>query len=54
MPEQTMTHQSGLVDVSDLSLRALDELDGSAIAHALRDVLDPDQADAEAVAGFTS
>ncbi|MFC9973052.1 FxSxx-COOH cyclophane-containing RiPP peptide [Spirillospora sp. NPDC050679] len=54
MPEQTMTHQSDLVDVSDLSLQAIGELGESAVAHALRDALDPDRADAEAVAGFGS
>ncbi|WP_067482598.1 FxSxx-COOH cyclophane-containing RiPP peptide [Actinomadura hibisca] len=54
MPEQTMPQQSGIVDVSDLSLQVLDELDGSAIMHALRDVLDPGQADTEVVAGFES
>lgn len=42
----------GLADVSELSLRDLDECDPSALALALREVLDPTRRDGDPVARF--
>ncbi|MGK5557600.1 FxSxx-COOH cyclophane-containing RiPP peptide [Actinomadura kijaniata] len=52
MPERTAAPASGLVDVSGLTLHELDDLDDSAIARALREVLDPAPGETEVVAGF--
>jgi FXSXX-COOH protein len=43
---------SVLIDISGMSLRDLDEIDGTSLAQALRRVLDDD--DIAPVAGFTS
>ena len=43
-----------LPNCSGLSLHDLDELDGSAFAHAMRDLMAPDRRDTEAIAGFNS
>ncbi|WP_141582134.1 FxSxx-COOH cyclophane-containing RiPP peptide [Actinomadura sp. WMMA1423] len=52
--QQEITLRDDLIDVSDLSLRELDELLGeSAIARALREVLDPTRGDIVS-AGFSS
>lgn len=46
--------QCGLADVSDLSLRDLDEHDPSALVVALQELLEPDRRDGDPVAGFAS
>jgi FXSXX-COOH protein len=43
-----------LPNCSGLSLRDLDELDGSAFAYAMRGLMAPDRRDTEAIAGFSS
>ncbi|MER7366135.1 FxSxx-COOH cyclophane-containing RiPP peptide [Nonomuraea wenchangensis] len=43
-----------LPDCSDLSLRDLDELDGSVFADVLRSLVSPDSRDTEVVAGFSN
>jgi FXSXX-COOH protein len=54
MGEGEFAGGTALVDVGGLSLRDLDGIGGSAIAEALRTVLDPREAGAEAVAGFVN
>ncbi|MEU7829011.1 FxSxx-COOH cyclophane-containing RiPP peptide [Nonomuraea sp. NPDC049129] len=45
--------EPGLVDVSDLSLADLDELDASALAHALRTLLRAGEDAMGPIAGFS-
>ncbi|MBQ1080848.1 MULTISPECIES: FxSxx-COOH cyclophane-containing RiPP peptide [Nocardiopsis] len=54
MGEHGSTGGTALVDVGELSLRDLEAMGGSAIAEALRTVLDPGEAGAEVVAGFVN
>ena len=54
MGEHEFTGPTALVDVGGLTLRDLDGIGGSAIAEALRAVLDPREAGAEVVAGFSN
>lgn len=54
MGENGSTGGTALVDVGELSLRDLDGIGGSAIAEALRTVLDPREAGAEVVASFVN
>lgn len=54
MGEHESAGGTALVDVGELSLHDLDGIGGSAIAEALRTVLDPREAGAEAVAGFVN
>lgn len=52
MGEHEFTGGTALVDVGEMSLSDLDGIGGSAIAQALRSVLDPREAGTETVAGF--
>lgn len=52
MAQQTAFPSEDLVDVSGLTLRDVEDLGDSAIAHALRDALDTEGADVEATAAF--
>ena len=54
MEQQENELAGQLPDCSGLSLRDLDELDGSAFAYAMRSLMSPDRRDTEAIAGFTS
>lgn len=54
MEERRPVGGTALVDVGEMSLSDLDRVGGSAIAQALHSVLDPREAGAEAVAGFTN
>lgn len=44
--------EAGLIDLSGMSLRDLDKLDGSSLAHELRQLLESDSGDAETISGF--
>ncbi|MEV0617124.1 FxSxx-COOH cyclophane-containing RiPP peptide [Nonomuraea sp. NPDC050404] len=54
MEQQESELAGQLPDCSGLSLHDLDELDGSAFAHALRSLIAPDRRDTEAIAGFSN
>ncbi|NUP00183.1 MAG: FXSXX-COOH protein [Nonomuraea sp.] len=54
MEQQENDLAGQLPNCSGLSLRDLDELDGSAFAHALKGLMAPDRRDTEAIAGFSS
>ena len=54
MEQQESDLAGQLLNCSGLSLRDLDELDGSAFAHAIRGLVTPDRRDTEAIAGFNS
>jgi FXSXX-COOH protein len=54
MEQQENELAGQLPDCSGLSLRDLDELDGSAFAHAMRGLMAPDRRDTEAIAGFSN
>lgn len=45
--------EDGLIDVSGLSLRDVDKLGDSSLAHELRRLLGRDDGDAETISGFT-
>lgn len=44
--------EAGLIDLSGMSLRDLDKLDGSSLVHELRQMLEADSSDAETISGF--
>lgn len=52
MSQARPTDASGLLSLSDLSLRDLDGLEPSALTTVLQDLLDPSQHGADPVAGF--
>ncbi|MEU9835113.1 FxSxx-COOH cyclophane-containing RiPP peptide [Streptosporangium sp. NPDC048047] len=54
MSDEDVTRDSGLIDVSGLSLRDLDRLDETALAHALRRLMEVEERDADPVAGHQS
>ncbi|WP_188188952.1 FxSxx-COOH cyclophane-containing RiPP peptide [Nonomuraea sp. SYSU D8015] len=54
MEQQENELAGQLPNCADLSLRDLDELDGSVFAHAMRGLMEPDRRDTEAIAGFSS
>ncbi|MFF0310930.1 FxSxx-COOH cyclophane-containing RiPP peptide [Streptosporangium sp. NPDC004379] len=54
MWDEDATRDSGLIDVSGLSLRDLDRLDETALAHALRRLMEIEERDADPVAGHQS
>ncbi|TDD95315.1 FxSxx-COOH cyclophane-containing RiPP peptide [Actinomadura rubrisoli] len=53
-PQQHNAVQSGLIDVSTLSLDDLEGVDRSVLGLAVQELLDPNRRDGAPVAGFTS
>ena len=54
MEQQEAELQGRLPDFSGLSLHDVDELDDSVFASAIRELMDPDRRDNEAIAGFNA
>jgi FXSXX-COOH protein len=53
-PRRDLETDTGIIDVTELSLRDLAHLDQSSLGLALRRVLDPDQGSTDPVIGFQS